>query len=310
MKVEIYSHNYAYELLQNPVYNPVYDEIIKVCKECPLPLYEGKSSKQKRLDVVQQIINTYFDLSLEEIGWKSQSPVTTDEDEDKMKADFFKKYPAYDINESANAISGGQLKIMVEVEMGNAASYYRDLCKFLLSYTKNKADFFILVVPIRQLSTRIDSGVIDFEKVKRELKMLKVNFPIPILVVGISEDQKNVWNTKGLIREELEHIKKSQVSREILVKSYMEHIINSNISCFVVDDEFKEKSARVKKSRDKLINSVNSVTKKYKKLKDFECGSKKHNEIMEEINGYNKVIQTEEKSIRNILGFDLYKKAE
>ncbi len=310
MKVEIYSHNYAYELLQNPVYSPVYEEIVKVCKKCPLPLYEGKSSKQKRLDVVQQIINTYFDLSLEEMGWKSQSPVTTDEDEDKMKADFYKKYPDYGINENADVISGRQLKIMVEVEMGNAASYYRDLCKFLLSYTKNKADFFILVVPIRQLSTRIDSGVIDFDKVKRELKMLRVNFPIPILVIGISEDQKNVWNTKELIRGELEHIKKSQVSREILVKSYTEHIINSNVSCLVVDDDFKEKSACVKKSRKKLMNSADSLTKNYEKLKKFECGSKKYNEIMETINGYKEDIKTEEKNIRDILGFDLYTKAE
>lgn len=75
-----------------------------------------------------------------------------------------------------------------------------------------------MVVPIRQLSTRIDSGVIDFVKVKRELKMLRVNFPIPILVIGISEDEKNIWNTKEVIRGELEHIKESQVSREILVK--------------------------------------------------------------------------------------------
>ena len=75
-----------------------------------------------------------------------------------------------------------------------------------------------MVVPIRQLSTRIDSEVIDFVKVKREFKMLRVNFPIPILVIGISEDEKNIWNTKEVIRGELEHIKERQVSRKILVK--------------------------------------------------------------------------------------------
>ena len=64
------------------------------------------------------------------------------------------------------------------------------------------------------MSTRIDSGVIDFVKVKRELKMLRVNFPIPILVIGISEDEKNIWNTKEVIRGELEHMKeKSSVKK-------------------------------------------------------------------------------------------------
>ena len=48
--------------------------------------------------------------------------------------------------------------------------------------------------------------------------MLRVNFPIPILVIGISEDEKNIWNTKEVIRGELEHMKESQVSRKILVK--------------------------------------------------------------------------------------------
>lgn len=134
--------------------------------------------------------------------------------------------------------------------------------------------------------------------------MLRVNFPILILVIGISEDEKNIWNTKEVIRGELEHIKESQVSREILAKSYIEHMINTNVSCFVVDDRFKEMSSCVKKSRNKLNKYVNSITEKYASLKTFECGTKNYNKNLKKLKSTEKVKKKKKKTLKVFWGLN------
>lgn len=60
-------------------------------------------------------------------------------------------------------------------------------------------------------------------------------------------------------------------------------MINTNISCFVADDRFKEMSSRVKKSRNKLNKYVNSITDKYVSLKTFECGTKNYNKNLKKL---------------------------
>lgn len=40
MKIKTYSYRYAEEILQHPKYKQAYDELIYVCQNTPLPVYE------------------------------------------------------------------------------------------------------------------------------------------------------------------------------------------------------------------------------------------------------------------------------
>lgn len=41
MKVETYSYRYAEEILQHPRFEAAYNELIMVCRDCPVPIYQG-----------------------------------------------------------------------------------------------------------------------------------------------------------------------------------------------------------------------------------------------------------------------------
>lgn len=257
MKTKLYSHNFAYELLQSKNFQHIYNEIMKVCEECPLPIYKNKSSEQPTLEVVQQIINTYFDIELSSLGWESQPLVTSDDLEDKLKADFIKVF-----NIPNNYSPKEKFTVIVEVELGNNASYYRDLYKFILSYSQNSADFCVLIVPTKNIATKIDSGVIEFEKPKRELKDARLNFPIPILVIGLDNDDQNIWDTKVEIGDNFKSIVKNKQSCEILVESYINYKKGLRDSTFLVDNRFFE----IVKNIDKLEKDIKSLNKKQNKL--------------------------------------------
>lgn len=176
MKLKIYSYRYAKEILEHYHYKNIYDELIEICEECPLPVYKDKSEKQKTKDVVQQIINTYFKIKFSKYDWECEPYATPSEKDDKLRADFRKKFY---IDEKK------KLNLQIEVEMGNAASYYRDYFKFQLSYNFNLISIGILIVPTSKLAIRIDSGLGDFDKVIREIESAKLSFTLPILVIGL-----------------------------------------------------------------------------------------------------------------------------
>ena len=91
---------------------------------------------------------------------------------------------------------------MVEVEFGNARTYYQDFIKFMLSHNRRSAEIGKLVVPslvfARHLcdvgrkramasGRQFYSGMMHFEKVRRELEYLKFMLSMPIAVAGIGE---------------------------------------------------------------------------------------------------------------------------
>ncbi|MBS5116109.1 MAG: hypothetical protein KHY88_10560 [Erysipelotrichaceae bacterium] len=269
MKIDLYSHNYAYELLQNDNYKPIYDEIINVCKDCPLPIYKEKSAKQPKLEVVQQIINTYFDLKLTSLGWDSQPLVTSDKLDDKLKADFSKTFKTpKGYSPKAN------FTVIIEVELGNNASYYRDLYKFLLAYSQNSADFCILIVPTKHIAPKIDSGIIEFEKPIRELKDARLNFPIPILVIGLDDDGVNIWDTKKYIGnnpKNLELITKNEFERKLFVESYINFQYKKRNEPLYVNDDFKKNANDIKKLEKKVNSLKGNASKLLASIKSIEC---------------------------------------
>ena len=120
MRIEIYSYRFAQEILQHSKYENGWNEIIDVISNTPLFIYPGKSKRNPKLDVVQQVMNTYFDRRLSvDLGWEYH-PLATDISNSALKADFRKTFD--------------DLTIQVEVQFGNAARWYSDIFKFQTAY--------------------------------------------------------------------------------------------------------------------------------------------------------------------------------
>ena len=88
----------------------------------------------------------------------------------------------------------------VEIEFGNARSYYQDYIKFMLSYFSQQIDVGILVTPTINFANilcgigkqkaikkgrKTYSGMMHFEKAFREFHYLKPIFDMPIVILGI-----------------------------------------------------------------------------------------------------------------------------
>lgn len=220
MRIETYSYRYAEEILQHPRFIAIYNELIMICRDCPVPFYIGKSVKQKKLEVIQQIMNTYFFLRFQSFGWQTEPLATPDYSEDALRSDFRKSF----VNEDTGEII---LTVQIEVEFGNVASSYRNYFKFQLSYSNSLTDICVLIVPSHALSIRIDSGVSNFEKTKREIPSAKLSITVPTLVIGLFDDGSTQWNVKE-ITEDLNILKGSKNNTYIqhcdIVQSYIESL--------------------------------------------------------------------------------------
>lgn len=201
MKIKTYSYRYAEEILQHPKFIDIYNELILVCRDCPVPYYKGKSAKQEKLDVIQQIMNTYFFLRFQNLGWEAEPLVTPDTSEDALRSDFRKSFIDSETGEIV-------LTVQIEVEFGNVASSYRNYFKFQLSFSNSLTDISVLIVPSHSLATRIDSGVSNFEKTIREIPSAKLSITVPMLVIGLFDDDSTSWNVKD-ITEDLKVLKGS-----------------------------------------------------------------------------------------------------
>ncbi|MEJ8737677.1 BglII/BstYI family type II restriction endonuclease [Erysipelotrichaceae bacterium HCN-30851] len=287
MKVELYSHHFAYDLMHTLNYQKMFEEIMTICKECPTPYYPNKSKKQKGKDVVQPLMNSYIEERLLSMGWISQPKASKEEDDDRLKADFSKNFPDLLYKNEVRSAENG-VRAIIEVEFGNNASYYRDLYKFQLAFSKNTADICFLIVPKRKLAERMDSGVINFEKPCRELKDARMNVPIPILVIGLDVDENNIWNLKELIGENLDYVKRNHVASKVLVQSYIEYKNEKIQSPYYVNDIFIEVCESLKKNEKEL-----------KKL---------HKELEKNIEGFDIQLSDEEKVSLELKKQELHRK--
>lgn len=92
MYIKTYSYRFAEEILQHERHREAYEELMEICRECPIPVYEGKSKNQKKLDVVQQLMNTYFFEAFKMRGWEEEPLATPDTNEDALRSDFRKSF--------------------------------------------------------------------------------------------------------------------------------------------------------------------------------------------------------------------------
>ena len=216
MQIKTFSYRFAEEILQHQRYKFAYDELIQVCRDCPIPIYPDKSAKQKNKDVIQQLMNSYFLKQFENLGWETEPLATPDNYEDALRSDFRKTF----FDEKNNKL----ITIQIEVEFGNVASSYRNYFKFQLSFANALTDICILIVPSQHLSVRIDSGVSNFEKACREIPSAKLSLTVQVLVIGLFEDVESEWNVKE-IEKNLKILKGS--SKNIMEQHY--NIVNEYI---------------------------------------------------------------------------------
>jgi hypothetical protein len=193
MNIETFSYRYSQEILEHKCCKEALDEIIEICSKCPLPVYKGKSKSQPKLDVVQQIINTYFSLAFKNKRWECEPYVTPDEFVDSLRGDYRKSFVKQGSDDNKESFT-----LQIEVEMGNIASSYRNYFKFQLSYAHKMADIAILILPCDKLSKRIDSGVASFEKTKREIPSADLSITVPTLVIGLSDEDVTEVNIRNL----------------------------------------------------------------------------------------------------------------
>lgn len=175
MKYRVLSYRFAREILEHPSNEGAWGEILSAVANVPLFLYPGKSSSNQKLDVVQQVMNTWFDRVLAvEYGW-DYHPLATAITNSRLAADFRKAFPA--------------VTIQAEVQFGNMSRWYSDVFKLQTAYSQSLINIGLSIVPMGALARRIDSNVVSFERVERELPSADLSITLPILVLGIEPDE-------------------------------------------------------------------------------------------------------------------------
>ncbi len=174
MRLHVFSYRYAEEVLEHRNYEAAWNEITGILREAPIFTWRNKSKAVKRLDVVQQVSNTFFDRRLAvDCGWEYH-PLATNIVGSGLKADFRKKF--------------GDLSIQIEIQFGNMARWYSDIFKFQAGYSAKAINVGISVVPMFDLAKRIDQNVVNFERARRELPSAELSITLPIAMIGVDTD--------------------------------------------------------------------------------------------------------------------------
>ncbi|MBI4182427.1 MAG: hypothetical protein HY521_00345 [Proteobacteria bacterium] len=173
MKLHIFSYRYAQEILQHPNNVVAWREIEAILSTAPIFIYPGKS-KNARLQIVQQLMNTYFDRRFAvDFGWQYH-PLATGIAKSGLAADFRKDF--------------GGITIQAEIQFGNMARWYSDIFKFQAAYSQSLIQCGLCVVPMAAMARATDSNVAHYERAVRELPSAILSITLPILLIGLEQD--------------------------------------------------------------------------------------------------------------------------
>jgi len=180
VRLQCYSYRFAQEILQHPNHGGAWAEIEAVLRNAPLFVYPNKSKSNARLDVVQQLMNTYFERRLAiDLDW-AYHPLATRIANSGLRADFQKTF-------------GNRLSIQAEVQFGNMSRWYSDIFKFQAAYSQSLIAVGLSIIPMGSLARRIDSNIVQFERALRELPSAELSITLPILMIGLEvDDDTNV----------------------------------------------------------------------------------------------------------------------
>ncbi|HAY23147.1 MAG TPA: hypothetical protein DCY27_13500 [Desulfobacterales bacterium] len=170
-----FSYRYSEEIIQHQRHGNAWAEIDEVIRNAPLFIFPNKSVRNRRLDAVQQLMNTYFDCVLtSRYGWEFH-PLATRIADSGLTADFRKSF--------------GNLTIQAEIQFGNMARWYSDIFKFQTAYSQSLINAALSIIPAYSLASRIDSNIVNFERTIRELPSAVLSITLPILMIGLYVDE-------------------------------------------------------------------------------------------------------------------------
>ncbi len=179
MKYTLYNYRHALEIVSSERWQASLAEIVDAISGSPVFVYPHKTANNPRLDVVQQVQNTYFDRRLAvDYGW-DYHPSATGIAKSGLKADFRKVFKA----------NGDCLSLQAEVQFGNMSRWYSDIFKFQAAYSADLIQIGVSIVPMGSLAKRIDSNIVSFERCKKELPAAKLSITHPILLFGVEPDE-------------------------------------------------------------------------------------------------------------------------
>ncbi len=149
-------------------HNDSFVEVEKIIKEISFKVDEG-----------QAYYNREIEKAFSSLSWQKEGKAIQELD---LKYDYRKA------------------AIQVEVEFGNARSYYQDYIKFMLSYFSKQIHLGTLITPTLgfanilceigkqralQRGRKTYSGMMHFEKALKEFQYLRPIFDMPIVIMGI-----------------------------------------------------------------------------------------------------------------------------
>jgi hypothetical protein len=174
MHLKLFSYRFAEEILQHPKHIGAWEEVRNICSAAPLFTWPGKSPKDSKADVVQQLMNVYFDRRFAiDHGWEHH-PLATKIESSGLRADFRKSF--------------GNLPVHVEVQFGNMARWYSDIFKFQTAYGQGLIQAAVSILPIATLARRMGQNVANYERAFRELPSAELSITLPILLIGLEPD--------------------------------------------------------------------------------------------------------------------------
>lgn len=175
MRLRVYSYRYAQEILQHANNVAAWTEIESILSNAPIFIYPGKS-KNPKLQIVQQLMNTYFDRRFAvDSGW-DYHPLATGIAASGLSADFRKNF--------------GGISVQAEIQFGNMARWYSDIFKFQAAYAQSLIQLGLCVVPMGAMARMTDSNVAHYERAVRELPSANLSITLPILLVGLEQDDE------------------------------------------------------------------------------------------------------------------------
>lgn len=168
------NYRFAEQIFESHEFQQVKWEIFDIVKRAPdlklaTPKAKTKGGKErKRVFVTDQgALNKWFKKEFGDREWEV-NPYVTDEKVSQLRADYKKK------------------RVQVEVQFGNMARAIYDVFKMQVSYSQDRIDVGVLIVPMKDFADTIDENIAHFERVARELPYAKMSITLPILVIGIA----------------------------------------------------------------------------------------------------------------------------
>ena len=174
MEYKTHNYRFAEQIFESHEFQQIKWEIFDIGKrapalqlETPKATTKGGKARKRVFTTDQTAMNKWFEKEFQDREWEVH-PFVTDEKISQLKADYKKK------------------RVQVEVQFGNMARAIYDVFKMQVSYSQDRIDVGVLIVPMKDFADTIDENIAHFERVARELPYAKMSITLPILVIGIA----------------------------------------------------------------------------------------------------------------------------